>query len=98
MPRVGGQPVHVPDFQGVLDFVGEGAVEEELHTHLYSHTTSFTNRFLNSTGSPWCCSPIGPVAGTPGRRAPSITVSPLRTTVTRSPRIVISKWFHSPNG
>ena len=45
---------------------------------------------------PWCWRPIGPFAGTPGSCALSITVTPLRTTVRRSPFIVISKAFHWP--
>ena len=39
-----------------------------------------------------------PPPGTPGSCAFSMTVVPLRTTVSRSPFIVISKVFHSPTG
>ena len=45
---------------------------------------------------PWCWSAIRPRAGTPGSWAFSITVMPFRTTVSRSPFIVISNAFHSP--
>src|SRR6185436_11636958 len=45
---------------------------------------------------PWCCRATGPRAGTPGSSALSITRSPLRTTVSRLPFIVISNVFHLP--
>ena len=46
--------------------------------------------------SPWCCKAMGPRGATPGNSAWLITSSPLCTTVSRLPRIVISKLFQAP--
>src|SRR5262249_50867165 len=97
VPRVGRQPVDVPDLQRVADLVGVGAVEKHLHGY-FPPPSSLMNRFRNSTGSPWFCNPKGPLAGIFGSGASSITRSPLSATLTRSPRSVTTKRFHWPKG
>ena len=53
---------------------------------------------LPSRLPPWCCSPIGPLAGRPGSWAFSITVLPFSIDGQAVALHVISKVFHSPTG